>query len=30
MYIENGMDLNNVVTSFAVVNYPEGTPHHVE
>ena len=29
MYIENGMNLNNVVTSFAVVNYPEGTPHHV-
>jgi ABC-type Zn uptake system ZnuABC Zn-binding protein ZnuA len=29
IYIENGMSLNNVVTSFAVVNYPEGTPHHV-
>lgn len=29
IYIENGMDLNNVVTSFAVVNYPEGTPHHM-
>ena len=29
IYIENGMDLNNVVTSFAAVNYPEGTPHHV-
>jgi len=28
IYIENGMDLNNVVTSFAVVNYPEGTPHY--
>jgi ABC-type Zn uptake system ZnuABC Zn-binding protein ZnuA len=29
IYIENGMSLNNVVTAFAVVNYPEGTPHHV-
>jgi ABC-type Zn uptake system ZnuABC Zn-binding protein ZnuA len=29
MYIENGMNLNNVVTAFAAVNYPEGTPHHV-
>lgn len=28
MYIENGMNLNNVVTAFAAVNYPEGTPHH--
>jgi ABC-type Zn uptake system ZnuABC Zn-binding protein ZnuA len=29
MYIENGLNLNNVVTSFAVSTYPEGTPHHV-
>lgn len=29
IYIENGMGLNDVVTSFAAVNYPEGTPHHV-
>ena len=29
MYIENGMDLNNVVSAFASVNYPAGTPHHV-
>jgi ABC-type Zn uptake system ZnuABC Zn-binding protein ZnuA len=29
VYIENGMNLNNVVTSFASVNYPAGTPHHV-
>ena len=28
IYIENGMNLNNVVTAFAAVNYPEGTPHH--
>lgn len=28
MYIENGMNLNNVVSSFAMVNYPAGTPHH--
>jgi ABC-type Zn uptake system ZnuABC Zn-binding protein ZnuA len=28
MYIENGMGLNNVVTSFAYMNYPEFTPHH--
>jgi ABC-type Zn uptake system ZnuABC Zn-binding protein ZnuA len=28
IYIENGMNLNNVVTSFASVNYPEGTPHY--
>ena len=28
MYIENGMDLNNVVTDFALSNSPEGTPHH--
>lgn len=27
IYIENGMNLNNVVTSFASVNYPAGTPH---
>jgi ABC-type Zn uptake system ZnuABC Zn-binding protein ZnuA len=29
LYMENGMSLNNVVTSFALVNYPAGTPHHV-
>ncbi|MFP5487262.1 MAG: metal ABC transporter substrate-binding protein [Acidimicrobiia bacterium] len=29
MYIENGMNLNDVVTSFATSNYPAGTPHHV-
>lgn len=28
VYIENGMNLNNVVTSFASVNYPAGTPHY--
>ena len=28
IYIENGMNLNDVVTSFAEVNYPEGTPHY--
>lgn len=27
IYIENGMELNTVVTAFASVNYPEGTPH---
>lgn len=29
VYIENGFDLNNVVTAFASVNYPVGTPHFV-
>lgn len=29
IYIENGYNLNNVVTQFAVSNYPEGTQHHV-
>ena len=29
MYIENGMGLNDVVTTFALTNYPEGTRHHV-
>lgn len=28
VYIENGMDLNNVVTSFALTNYPDGTRHY--
>lgn len=28
VYIENGLNLNNVVTAFASVNYPSGTPHH--
>lgn len=27
LYIENGMGLNNVVTSFAMDNYPAGTRH---
>lgn len=29
VYIENGMGLNNVVSSFAASNYGPGTPHHV-
>lgn len=29
VYIENGMGLNDVVSAFAVANYPRGTPHHV-
>ncbi len=29
VYIENGMDLNNVVAAFAFTNYPQGTPHHM-
>lgn len=29
VYIENGFNLNNVVTAFASVNYPSGTPHFV-
>jgi ABC-type Zn uptake system ZnuABC Zn-binding protein ZnuA len=29
IYIENGMGLNDVVTAFASINYPTGTPHHV-
>jgi ABC-type Zn uptake system ZnuABC Zn-binding protein ZnuA len=29
VYIENGMDLNNVVSTFALTNYPEGTQHHM-
>ncbi len=28
VYIENGLDLNNVVSSFALSNYPSGTPHY--
>lgn len=28
VYIENGMGLNDVVSSFAATNYPPGTPHH--
>jgi ABC-type Zn uptake system ZnuABC Zn-binding protein ZnuA len=28
VYIENGMDLNNVVTTFALTNYPDGTRHY--
>jgi ABC-type Zn uptake system ZnuABC Zn-binding protein ZnuA len=28
VYIENGMDLNNVVTSFALTNYPDGNRHY--
>jgi len=28
VYIENGMGLNDVVTAFAITNYPSGTPHH--
>jgi ABC-type Zn uptake system ZnuABC Zn-binding protein ZnuA len=28
LYIENGLNLNNVVTAFASVNYPSGTPHY--
>jgi ABC-type Zn uptake system ZnuABC Zn-binding protein ZnuA len=28
VYIENGMNLNNVVSSFAFSNYPSGTPHY--
>jgi ABC-type Zn uptake system ZnuABC Zn-binding protein ZnuA len=27
VYIENGMNLNNVVSTFAFTNYPEGTRH---
>ncbi len=29
LYIENGMGLNNVVTTFASTNYPEGTQHYM-
>lgn len=29
VFIENGMDLNNVVSTFALTNYPEGTPHYM-
>jgi ABC-type Zn uptake system ZnuABC Zn-binding protein ZnuA len=29
VYIENGMDLNNVVSTFALTNYPEGTRHYM-
>lgn len=28
VYIENGMNLNTVVTAFAAANYPAGTPHY--
>lgn len=28
VYIENGLELNDVVTSFALTNYPSGTPHY--
>lgn len=28
VYIENGLNLNDVVTSFAVSNYPQGTAHY--